>query len=45
VGNSLTAIDCVRLLLGLLDIIPAQRFAVGIPFEHCAPVEGAHLTP
>ena len=30
VGNSLTAIGCVGLLLGLLDIIPAQLFAIGI---------------
>jgi hydroxyethylthiazole kinase-like sugar kinase family protein len=30
VGNSLTVIGCVGLLLGLLDIIPAQLFAIGI---------------
>jgi hydroxyethylthiazole kinase-like sugar kinase family protein len=30
VGNSLTVIGCVGLVLGLLDIIPAQIFAVGI---------------
>ena len=30
VGNSLTFIGCVGLLLGLLDIIPAQLFAIGI---------------
>ena len=29
-GNSLTVIGCVGLVLGLLDIIPAQFFAVGI---------------
>jgi hypothetical protein len=30
VGNSLTVIGCVGLLLGLSDIIPAQLFAIGI---------------
>jgi hydroxyethylthiazole kinase-like sugar kinase family protein len=30
VGNSLTVIGCVGLLLGLSDIIPAQIFAIGI---------------
>ena len=30
VGNSLTVIGCVGLLLGLMDIIPAQLFAIGI---------------
>ncbi len=30
VGNTLTVIGCVGLVLGLLDIIPTQLFAVGI---------------
>jgi hydroxyethylthiazole kinase-like sugar kinase family protein len=30
VGNTLTVIGCVGLVLGLLDIIPAQLFAIGI---------------
>jgi hydroxyethylthiazole kinase-like sugar kinase family protein len=30
VGNTLTVIGCVGLVLGLLDIIPVQLFAVGI---------------
>ena len=30
VGNSLTVIGCMGLLLGLSDIIPAQLFAIGI---------------
>ena len=30
VGNSLTVIGCVGLVLGLSDIIPAQLFAIGI---------------
>jgi len=30
VGNTLTVIGCAGLVLGLLDIIPAQLFAVGI---------------
>ena len=30
VGNSLTVIGCVGLLLGLLEVIPAQLFAIGI---------------
>jgi len=30
VGNSLTVIGCVGLLLGLADIVPAQLFAIGI---------------
>ena len=30
VGNSLTVIGCVGLLLGLSDIVPAQLFAIGI---------------
>ena len=30
VGNSLTVIGCLGLLLALLDIIPAQLFAIGM---------------
>ena len=30
VGNSLTVIGCVGLLLAMWDIIPAQLFAIGI---------------
>jgi hydroxyethylthiazole kinase-like sugar kinase family protein len=30
VGNSLTVIGCAGMLLGLLDIIPAEFFAIGI---------------
>ena len=30
VGNSLTVIGCMGLLLGLSDIIPTQLFAIGI---------------
>jgi hypothetical protein len=30
VGNSLAVIGCAGLLLGLLDIVPAQLFAIGI---------------
>ena len=30
VGNSLTVIGCVGLILGLWGVIPAQLFAIGI---------------